>query len=75
MFHNANFFVSQCMSYGFIGSEQVSISKMIQFLSLYIFYLQFNPIALGKAKIVYNFGFSECSRTILAFLSALGLKH
>ena len=22
----------------------------------------FNPIALRKAKIVYNFGFSECSR-------------
>ena len=22
----------------------------------------FNPIALGKAKIVYNFGLSECNR-------------
>ena len=51
----------------------------------------FNPIALRKAKIVYNFGLSECNRvialqltllhserpklyTILAFLSAIGLK-
>ena len=24
-----------------------------------------NPIALGKAKIVYNFGLSECSRVKL----------
>ena len=23
---------------------------------------EFNPIALRKAKIVYNFGFSECNR-------------
>ena len=25
-------------------------------------YFVFNPIALRKAKIVYNFGLSECSR-------------
>ena len=29
-----------------------------------------NPIALRKAKIVYNFGLS-----VLAFLSAVGLKY
>ena len=35
----------------------------------------FNPIALRKAKIVYNFGLSECNMVnmILAFLSAIGL--
>ena len=26
------------------------------------FLLEFNPIALRKTKIVYNFGLSECSR-------------
>ena len=26
------------------------------------FFFDMNPIALGKAKIVYNFGLSECSR-------------
>ena len=50
-------------------------------------YGTFNPIALRKAKIVYNFGLSGCSRvdatllhsekpklyTILAFLNAIGL--
>ena len=37
-----------------------------------------NPIALRKAKIVYNFGLPECNRvkdTILAFLSAIGLRE
>ena len=42
-----------------------------------------NPTGLRKAKIVYNFGLSECNRikgansfhTILAFLSAIGLKE
>ena len=41
--------------------------------------MQFNPFALGKAKIVYNFGLCECKRvklhTILAFASAKGLNH
>ena len=39
--------------------------------------LTFYPIALRKAKIVYNFGLSEHNRiyTILAFLSAVGLKY
>ena len=32
----------------------------------------FNPIALRKAKIAYNFGLSEYA--ILAFLSAIVLK-
>ena len=35
-----------------------------------------NPIALRKARIVYNFGLSECNwlnDTNLAFLSAIGL--
>ena len=52
--------------------------------------VRLNPNALKKAKIVYNFGLSECIRvkdlqktymqlytffyTILAFLSAVGLK-
>ena len=37
--------------------------------------VSFNPIALKKAKIVYNFGLTECNRvyTILAVLSAIGL--
>ena len=36
---------------------------------------QFNPIALRKAKIVYNFGLSECNRVAtLAFLNAIGLR-
>ena len=29
---------------------------------MYINFTTFNPIALGKAKIVYSFGLSECSR-------------
>ena len=29
---------------------------------LYVFPLSFNPTALRKAKIVYNFGLSECNR-------------
>ena len=31
-------------------------------LRLVNFYFQINPIALRKAKIVYNFGLSECNR-------------
>ena len=38
-------------------------------------FFHFNLIALIKAKIVHNFGLSECNGyTILAFLSAIGLK-
>ena len=54
-----------------------------------IYPFKVNPIAFRKAKIVYNFGLSECNRvterqilkyknikiyTILAFLSAVGLQ-
>ena len=36
----------------------------------------FNATAVKKAKIVYNFGLSECSSVkILAFLSALALTN
>ena len=41
---------------------------------LFVNFWCFSRIALRKAKIIYNFGLSECSRyTILAFLSAVGL--
>ena len=33
----------------------------------------FNPIALRKAKIVYNFGLSECNRVKVQIISPL--KH
>ena len=36
--------------------------KRLCSLSKEVSFNQFNPVALRKAKIVYNFGLSECSR-------------
>ena len=33
-----------------------------------------NPTALKKAKIVYNFGLSECNRVILQLFGAMGIS-
>ena len=38
-------------------------------------YLYINPIALRKAKIVYNFGLSECNRINMSFCTILALSH
>ena len=42
----------------------ISILQHHRILSLWLFLQQygFNPIALRKAKIAYNFGLSECDR-------------
>ena len=35
---------------------------MLRMLNMFTVNPQFNPIALRKAKIVYNFGLSECNK-------------
>ena len=38
------------------------MAGVAQFVTVSIIFLWLNPIALRKAKIVYNFGLSECNR-------------
>ena len=37
-------------------------SVVSNFLPILVHVLRFNPVALRKAKIVYNFGLSECNK-------------
>ena len=46
------------MSFGYLHA----LFEMFANLICYVKTIHINPIALKKAKIVYNFGLSECNR-------------
>ena len=51
--------------------------KVEELLSLYVYQStvrSLNPIALRKAKIVCNFGLSECNRVNFIFLKSSGVS-
>ena len=53
-------------------------TETLNFLKQITIFISFNPIALRKAKIVYNFGLSECNRVNSEFgvdLITLFLKY
>ena len=40
----------------------INVFMLLFSISIFSDWWSLNPIALGKAKIVYNFGLSECNR-------------
>ena len=57
--------MGKAQSYTWIGFVSAFLSKgnnFCNFLFASLDDVPFNPIALRKAKIVYNFGLCECSR-------------